>query len=89
MQTVYPACAFPSWRMISERSSPSRDCFAVPYGTPLTAAGRSEPTLPSKRERLGRKRLELGSPYAIEGPITIASLQEELNLRKSISGGGK
>ena len=59
---VYPACAFPSWRMISEPSSPSRVRCAAPGGAPLTAAGGSEQTFPSKRERRQRKGLELGLP---------------------------
>ena len=33
---------FPSLSMISERSSPSRVCFAAPNGAPWTAPGRSE-----------------------------------------------
>src|SRR6266571_5351882 len=74
--------------MISERSSPSRVRCAAPGGAPLTAASRSEPTL-AKRERLRSKRLDLRLPCATEGPITIASLQAELNLTKAISAGGK
>src|ERR1700682_4093092 len=75
--------------MISERSSPSRVRCAAPGGAPLTAAGRSEPAFPAKRERLRPKRLELGSPHATEVPITIGSLQEEVNLTKRLSGGGE
>src|SRR5438552_6264312 len=74
--------------MISERSSPSRVRCAAPGGAPLTAASRSEPTL-AKREKLRSKRLDLRLPCATEGPITIASLQAELNLTKAISAGGK
>src|SRR6266700_7388390 len=74
--------------MISERSSPSRVRCAAPGGAPLTAASRSEPTL-AKRERLRSKRLDIRLPCATEGPITIASLQAELNLTKAISAGGK
>ena len=38
--------AFLSWRLISERSSPSRVRFAAPNnGAPLTAVGRSETRL--------------------------------------------
>jgi hypothetical protein len=48
--------AFPSWLMVSERSSPSRVRFAAPNnGAPLTAPGRSEQTLPPRGKGSKRK----------------------------------
>jgi hypothetical protein len=53
---------FPSFSILSERSSLSRACSAAPAGAPLTAPGRSEQDFPrqeGKQETKNLRRLPL------------------------------